>query len=57
MDKRFITIKELQAYLGVGKAWAYKVAEQSGARIMIGKKFYVDCRKLDAYLDDLESVV
>lgn len=57
MDKRFITIKELQAYLGVGKAWAYKVAEQSGARIMIGKKFYVDCRKLDAYLDDLESGV
>lgn len=57
MERRFITIKELQAYLGVGKAWAYKVAEQSGARIMIGKKFYVDRRKLDVYLDGLESVV
>lgn len=57
MERRFITIKELQIYLGIGKSWAYKVAEQSGARIIIGKKFYVDRRKLDAYLDELESIV
>lgn len=55
MEKRLLTIKELREYTGVGKNRAYRLAEESGARIPIGKKIYIDRLRLDRFLDQLQN--
>lgn len=54
-EKRGLTIKEFQSYLGVGRNNALKIVKKSGAVIRIGKKILVDRVKFDKWLNEQKS--
>nr|WP_130789980.1 DUF6462 family protein [Lachnoclostridium pacaense] len=49
--KKFLTVKELQEYTGLGRNTSYKLAHESGAVIRIGRRLLVCREKIVEYLE------
>ena len=52
---RYVPTQELQAYTGLGKFAAEKVAKEAGAVIKVGRRVVYDLNKIDAHMEALTS--
>ena len=52
-EKALLTIKELQAYTGIGRNNTYKLARKSGAMVCVGRHILVNRKRFDEYIDSI----
>lgn len=55
MDKRLFKIKDLMAYLSMGKAAARTFGREAGALIRYGNLFLYDKDKIDAHIRRIQG--
>lgn len=52
MEKKFLTLKELCEYTGIGMTKLRQIVKRKNPfTIMVGSKYYIDKDKWDAYVD------
>lgn len=52
MEKKFLTLKELCEYTGIGMTKLRQIVKRKNPfTIMVGNKYYIDKDKWDAYVD------
>lgn len=54
-DKYLLTTKELMSYLGCERKKAVSIGEKAKAKVMFGRVFKWNRKKIEAYIDDLEE--
>lgn len=56
MDKATMTVKELQAYVGIGRRQAYELCNSSGfPSFRIGRKVLINRSGLERWMKDQEE--
>lgn len=51
--KKLIGVKELQAYLSIGRSTAEKIGIAAGAKRKVGRRALYDVEAIDRYVDSL----
>ncbi|MBQ9258173.1 MAG: hypothetical protein IJ181_13815 [Acidaminococcaceae bacterium] len=51
MQKRYVNIRELMEYTGLGRNKAYELAELACCKIKLNRRALYDLQKVDAYLE------
>lgn len=54
-EKRYLDVKELQQYTGLGASRSRELGIDAGARIKYGGRVVYDVRKIDKYLDTIRG--
>ena len=55
-NSRLLGIKELMQYLNIGRNLAMQFADESQARVKIGRRVLYDKHKIDKYINKLTEV-